>query len=109
VANYYCILTGERDNDLDLLKRGYTEKQIKALKKPDKFTNIMGLTYKQSLTKYVYHNMNYICLLLDNYEKGNLPFDGPISEQPAQCIEIINIMASVKATVTNERNKERNG
>ena len=41
--------------------------------------------------------MGYLISLQQNYEKGLLPFSGGVMDQPAQIMEIINLLSSLRA------------
>jgi len=47
--------------------------------------------------------------ITDFYDKGGLPFDGSLMDQPAQVIELIEIMNSAKNREINELRKANNG
>jgi hypothetical protein len=98
-ANYLAILRNEQDNESELIARGYTKQQLAAVKKPLKrhhAVNIFNLKFTKPLTDFRYSLLNYVCVLFENYEKGNLPYEGTISEQPAQIIEIFQVIKSIR-------------
>lgn len=107
-AHFTCMFTGEKDNTQELRDRGYTDEAIKSLSKVKSVVDVrtMGLCFKKQLYSFKYELMPYVTILLENYEKGNLPYAGPISEQPAQVIEILNLMQAIKLDhQTKQQNK----
>lgn len=41
---------------------------------------------------FIYPDFNYFSMLYGQYEKGNLPYPGSMSEQPNKVIEIFNVL-----------------
>lgn len=71
----------------------------------------MGIKYNKPLSNFKHPYLGYILLLLENYEKGLLPFPGTISDQPAQVIEMFSLIQNLKIEHQNKLNKqsEQNG
>lgn len=118
VGNYRWLFSerGKTVTDQDLKGRGYTDKQISVVKetaiksfKPFKVNNIL---FRKPLSEFKCDNLSYILFLFENYEKGSLPFQGPVSDQPAKIIDIFNILYQVRQEHNDEqRNKleKKNG
>ncbi len=45
--------------------------------------------------------------VVNNYEKGNLPFEGPLCEQPSKMLDIIQMIQDVKNKKNEEERKKR--
>lgn len=108
-AHYTSLISNEIDHDESLKLRGFSEEQIKKVSKQKPKTQIktMGLIFKQPLCKFKYPLIEYVLILSENYEKGNLPFSGSISEQPAQVIEILELIKAIKSNYLNTHQNKR--
>lgn len=108
VAEFNCILTGEKDNTEDLRRRGFSEAQINAAQKQSKLNRkeLNGLVFTVPLHKFKYENLGYVLTLFENYERGQLPFPGSVSEQPAQIMDILNIIQNLKLEQQKKVDKE---
>lgn len=102
VANYKQMFDNKPEelSERKLRERGYTEKQIQSflenINNSNSKTDILSLRFKRPLSNFKYINMDYVLLLFENYEKGILPFEGPLGDQPAQIIEVFKIMEHIK-------------
>lgn len=101
-ANYYNIISGTKEEDISLLKaRGFSEEQIRsALNQKLNTTNITEINNIRFLvptTRFKYSLIGYLLILLENYERGILPYPGSVSEQPAQVMEMITLLSSIKS------------
>lgn len=100
VATYNNI-GEEGTTEQDLIDRGYTPEQLSELRKAKKKQNVSikscGLIFTRDLSEFSCEKFNYYFLLFQNYERSNLPFQGTITEQPAQIIEIFNTFKMLKA------------
>lgn len=107
-ATYYNLLTGNKEADQELKDRGYTSEQINAVNKNKKSTEIKfnGLVFTKSLKSFHYPLIGYALLLLENYELGNLPFGGTISDQPAQVMEIITVLRNIQSEYKTKIEKQ---
>jgi hypothetical protein len=107
-AHYWSLLSNDKDDESELKRRGFKPEYIEKIlsKKPKKLATIGSLSFTRSVTGFKYELMNYILTILENYEKGNLPFPGTISEQPAQIIEIISVLQSTRSQFISEMQKE---
>lgn len=106
VANFYCLLNNiQRDRTLD--DRGYTEEYLKNIRKAKKSRpiTINNLVFKDSITEFNYSKMGFTLVLLENYEQGNLPDSGSISDQPNQVMEILSVLKNLQI---DHRNKIQN-
>jgi hypothetical protein len=97
-AQFVSLLRGEKDNLGELRARGYTEKQLASMQKTKVVSDvtIQNIRFTRPLTDFKYSKMGYVLTLLDQYEKGNMPFPGSVSEQPAQIMEIFNLLQGLK-------------
>lgn len=112
VAQYNTIYSGSKSvDDAVLLDRGYTADQIAAMRKqsPQTFTPVesCGLKFKSDFSKVKYEHFHYLMNLYQMYEKGCLPFPGSVSEQPAQIIEMFNIIQLLELERRNREAKEQ--
>jgi hypothetical protein len=107
-AHLYCLINNEKDPTEELKARGYSEAQIASMQthRPVKEVRIQGLLFKRPLTDLEYPLMGYALTLLENYERGNLPFPGAISEQPAQIIEILNLLQAIKLDIKSRQEQQ---
>jgi hypothetical protein len=99
VGNYNHILEGSKPEvDPTLKARGYSDAAIEAARKSVIVspTVSQGLRFTRHLSRYKYPLMSYVLTLLENYERGQLPFPGSVSEQPAQIMEIFALLQSLK-------------
>lgn len=108
VGNYTSILNGDEDDESVLRARGYTQEQINRATKTKIFTPIstQGLKFTAPLIRFKYPLLGYTLTLLKNYEKGNLPFPGAISEQPAQVMDILSLLQLVNLDFQNRIQKK---
>jgi hypothetical protein len=97
-GNYLCIIRNEKDHEQRLKTRGYSKAQLDAIEKnkSKRSQEFLGLRFTRSLTKFHYAALNYVTVLFDNYEKGNLPFEGCVTEQPAQIMEIFSLIKAIR-------------
>lgn len=51
--------------------------------------------------------MAYVLTLHSRWEKGNLPFDGSVSEQPNKIVEIMTLIESLKFEQQEKAHKEQ--
>lgn len=65
-------------------------------------TKTQSLKFTRDLTEFHYPLIGYLLILLENYERGSLPYPGPVSEQPAQIMETLSLMQSLKVNFKNE-------
>lgn len=92
VAHYWGILNDVKDEEKVLLDRGFPQAYIDSIftKKQSKKFEIAGLRFTKPLVKFNYPYLGYVLMLFENYQKGNLPNSGPVSQQPAQIMEIFS-------------------
>jgi hypothetical protein len=57
---------------------------------------VAGIRFTRDLEPYRYSKIGYLLMLLENYEKGQMPFPGCITEQPAQIMEIFSLLQTLK-------------
>lgn len=90
-------MNSEKDPRIELTNRGYSQQQIESvLKSKTNSTISSGLKFTKPTWHFEYSKLSYVLNLFENYERGVLPFNGSVSEQPAQIIEIFNLLASLK-------------
>jgi hypothetical protein len=85
--------------DPRILERGYSEAQLAELKtkmkSQSRTVTSLNIKFNRPIEEFIYPQMSYILTLFRNYEKGQPPFPGAISEQPAQIMEIFNTLESL--------------
>lgn len=102
VGQYNSVVrdNGKSEVDPRLLKRGYTPEQIEATRRTakSKFNPVtsLNLRFKTHFSKFEYEYFDYVLHLFDQYKKGNLPFPGCLSEQPAQIIETFQVLTALE-------------
>lgn len=105
--DYICIVAtynnaGVESRESDLASRGYSKAAIDALNKQiaekTKAIQIRSLNVKLSgdLSRYHYPYMEFIITAYHQFEVGTLPFEGCLADQPAQIIEIFNVLEQLK-------------
>jgi hypothetical protein len=101
-------LRGDKDSEQQLKNRNYPQHMLDAALKNTRHPEIIaaGLRFSVPLTRFKYSLMNYLMYLLENYERGVLPFDGAPSEQPAQAIELLNLVQLLKQEYRNQQDKK---
>lgn len=102
VGNYNFILSGSKEEiDPGLKDKGYSPEALAILEaKTRRATNAvtsLGLRYDRHLSNYKFPYINYALTAFQNYERGVLPYPGSLSEQPAQIIEILQVIGSIRA------------
>ena len=112
IAQYNTLYSGKATlNDVDLKQRGYTDSMIAVMreKSVQVFTPVdtCGIRIKSDFSKVQYPHFHYLMNLFQMYEKGCLPFPGTVSEQPAQIIEMFNIVQLLELERHNRRAKEQ--
>jgi hypothetical protein len=55
------------------------------------------LRFKRHLSNFKYPLFGYVITLFQNYERGVMPFEGSVSEQPAQLMDIFSLLEALKA------------
>lgn len=100
----------ERTSELELLERGYTREQLEQVRLSKKRQRVgiksCGLYFTRDLSEFNCEKFNYYFLLFQNYERGNLPFEGTIADQPAQIIEIFNTFQMLRAEQEDKARKQ---
>lgn len=102
-------MTGKVDENQALRERGFTEEQIKAVmgSKSVPVIEACGLLFKAPLSNFKYTQMDYVLHLHSQFEKGNLPFPGPVSEQPGQIMEILSLVSVIKSEIQIQQQKKQ--
>jgi hypothetical protein len=109
VGHYRWLFSerGEATSQSDLKSRGYTDQQIEAVnrskRKASKSFKVGNILFRKPLVEFKCDNLSYLLLLFENYEKGLLPFNGPVSDQPAKVIDIFNILYQVRQEYQDEQ------
>lgn len=109
VGQFNHSLSGSKEEiDPSLSERGYSPEAIAAAKKKVAFNPIVscGLRFTKHLSNYKYPLFTYVVSLFQNYEKGNLPFEGPVSDQPAQIMEIFSVFEHLRAEQQSKINQK---
>lgn len=98
-AHYTALLRNEKDSEKQLVNRNYPEHMIAAAKKNVRFPDVRigGLVFTVPITRFKHPLLHYLITLLENYERGSLPFPGTISEQPSQVIEMLSLMQFLRS------------
>lgn len=101
VASYTNQSTKEKHNVSSKLNvRGYTPEQLARVKveKTNKFNSVesCGLRFTRPFDHLKFEPLGYVLTLYENYERGCLPFEGCVSEQPAQIMEVFSIIKQLK-------------
>ena len=100
----------EKTSENELLQRGYTKEQLEVIRSQKKRQNVgiksCGLYFTSDLSNFNCEKFNYYFLLFQNYERGNLPFEGTIADQPAQVIEIFNTFQMLRAEQEEKTRKQ---
>jgi hypothetical protein len=104
VANYNDDYDGTKNKpSTEASRRGYTPEQLAAAQTSlgQKFNSVesCNLRFTKPFAHLKYDLLSYVLVLFENYEKGCLPFPGSASEQPAQIMEIFNILRQLKHEV----------
>lgn len=108
MANYVSLMRGDKDHDSALLGRGYTAEQLKAVKsKKQAAVEMHGLRFTVPLINFKYERMHYVLILFENYERGILPYPGSVSEQPAQIMEILSLLKTLKQEFQTQLNNKK--
>jgi hypothetical protein len=70
------------------------------------------IKYKKCLCNYSHPNFNELMIYYDNYKNGNLPFNGCVADQPAQIMELLQIIDNSTISLHNEalmKGNKKNG
>lgn len=107
VATYYN-LTGSSLVDKSLKERGYSEAQIAAMQKNNfKTIRFNNLILKPGFEKLHFENFDFYYALFNQYEKGVLPFKGPLVDQPNKIIELFGVLQSLNTEQEKIARKEQ--
>jgi hypothetical protein len=114
VGNYnHAIQGGREEIDPKLAARGYSQEVLNLTKQNLKHNAITscGIKFKKHLSCFKYPLFGYVLTLFQNYERGQLPFEGSVSDQPAQIMDIFSLLESLKAEQETKLKEkmERNG
>lgn len=106
-ATYFCLLNQIKDEKPKLKRRGYSELQLRNIEKNKKSepSKINNLLFTRSMTDFKYDQIGFLLTLFENYELGNLPDNGSISDQPGQVMEMLSVLKSLQI---DHRNKIQN-
>lgn len=98
VGTYAKLTNGRKESGLEA--RGYSPEALAAARQiaAATFNPVVscGLRFTKPLDQFNYDQMGYALTLFENYEKGNLPFPGSVSDQPAQIIEIFGLLKALR-------------
>ena len=113
VGNYKTI--DSKDKELEYRERGYSEQQIKLLKKQNKINVFSALDLQfTNVDKVTYPLFGFIITSFMAYNKhGILPFDGPLANQPSKIIEVFEVLEALQiekeTQLRREMEKKNNG
>lgn len=100
----------EQTTEKELSDSGYTKEQLEQVRLIRKGKKVgiksCGLYFTRDLSEFNCEKFNYYFLLFQNYERGNLPFEGTIADQPAQIIEIFNTFQMLRAEQEDKARKQ---
>ncbi len=99
ICNFHNVYYGKnKTTSNDLRNRGYSEATIKALENTSQALTIesCGVRIKGDTSKLSYESFDYVMHLFDGYEKGVLPFEGSLADQPAQIMQIFVLINLLK-------------
>lgn len=104
VGNYNDAWDGSKNRVAPELQDGrYTPEQLELAQSriKDRFEpfETCGLRFTKPFGHLKFDLLSYVLLLFENYERGSLPFTGTVSEQPAQIMEIFNVLRQLKHEV----------
>lgn len=115
VATYNDLTNGSKTKmDPRLAAKGYTEAQLAHANKNFVATfspvTSCGLRFTKPFAHLKFEPISYVLTLLENYERGCLPFPGSVSEQPSQIMELFSILSQLKheaETRAREQQKQK--
>lgn len=100
VGHFNHAAADKPEIDPKLEGRGYSPEVLASVNKEvrAKFTPVvsLGLRFTRPLSDYKFSQFSYAMLLHENYERGLLPFEGPVSEQPAQVMDVLRTIQSLR-------------
>jgi len=105
----------DQDNSIDprLLERGFTDEQIQKLqqqlsiKTRADIARSLNLRLSGDLSRFKYDNFSFAVNMHNAFEKhGILPYNGPYTEQPAQIIEIFNVLDQLSFERREKQHRE---
>ena len=97
-------------------ERGVSEEQIAILKKQvesstghdvDTELKSIGFQFTTDLNNFECPNMSYLLTLYEQWEKGQLAYNGSVSDQPSKLIETMNLLGNLKAEQTDKIRKKQ--
>lgn len=102
VGQYNNIVLKPTNDIKEISNKGYSPEAIAELHKAmgTTFPEIrsMNLIFKTDLNKFEYPLFNSVMTLFHKYDNfGTLPFSGCHADQPAQIMEIFNILESLRS------------
>jgi hypothetical protein len=90
--------------------RGYTDEQIaeieKKLTKSFQPITSCGIRFTKPFGHLRYSHLSYCLMLFENYQKGILPFEGSVADQPAQIMEIFSVLAELRREQEEKQNEK---
>lgn len=98
-------------SDAELRKRGFNDKAIEMLKEAQKSNRAKslescGIRFKSDFSHLKHPDFYFIYELFTCYKLGNLPFSGGSAEQPAQVMEILQLISLLEIERENNANKQ---
>lgn len=118
-ANFEYIYKLRCESMISLhIQRGYSkeiaEKTVKGehgcdIMSPDPIYQIDNIQFHTCPCNYRHPQMDFIMQATDAYDKGILPFEGSLIDQPSYIIEAINVIQSLKAQHQAEESKKNQG
>jgi hypothetical protein len=95
--------------DPDIYNRGYSQEAIKIMEQRATPKEIVSCNLKitKPLEDFQFKGFDYVYGLYNHFKSGILPFDGPLSEQPARIIEIFNLFTQLENEAQERARKEQ--
>lgn len=69
---------------------------------------IDGLCFNTCVCGFRTHRLGFYISLLDKYEKGIMPFEGCLIDQPSKVVEILDRLSYIKNDIFLRQQKEIN-
>lgn len=84
--------------DPRIFTKGYSEAHIRMIREKlgRTYNNSCGLTFTEDYHDYHYDHFNFVIMAYHAYDKsGQMPFKDSLSEQPAQILEIFEVLSAL--------------
>lgn len=107
IGNYQNISGDDREQKLR--ERGYSEGQIKVAlaDNPAESKTVTSLNVRFNTNQAIkYPYFSYVFTLYLRYRDGILPYEGPLTDQPAKIIDMFNILEQLQHETEVKQRKE---